>query len=203
MTEWPVTIAAEGALDLAVLRRLAREADLTLNLEYGRRGKAHIDQRLPAYNAAARHQPWIVLRDLDNDRDCAVELVMHLLPAPARLMKFRIAVRTVEAWLLADHERFKTAFGVAARAIPTVPESVDRRNAAMLEAISRSNRREIKSAMLSKLASGGWHVGPEYNARLEQFASEIWQPRVAETRSASLAKARVRIQELAKLVRQR
>ena len=82
MTVTAVTLAAEGALDLAVLRRLALDAGLTPGREYGRQGKSQIDKRLLSYNAAARHEPWIVLRDLDMDRECAALLVAELLPAP-------------------------------------------------------------------------------------------------------------------------
>lgn len=203
MTTRPVTLAAEGTLDLAVLRRLARDSGLSTAAEYGKRGKAHIDQRLHAYNKAARHQPWIVLRDLDNDRVCAGALAEHLLPSPARLMTFRIAVRTVEAWLLSDHQHFTEVFSVSARAIPAAPEQIDRPKAAMIDAISRSSNRTVREAMLIRLPQGGWSTGPEYNAMLEQFASTDWQPPIAAARSPSLAKACSRIQELSKLLRQK
>jgi hypothetical protein len=203
MTTRPVTLAAEGTLDLAVLRRLARDSGLSTAAEYGKLGKTHIDRRLHAYNNAARHNPWIVLRDLDNDRVCAGALANHLLPAPARLMTFRIAVRTVEAWLLSDHQHFTEAFCVSARSLPTAPEQIDRPKAAMIDAISRSTSRMVREAMLIRLPQGGWSTGPEYNALLEQFARTKWQPRDAATRSPSLAKARLRIQELSKFLRQK
>ncbi len=200
MTVTAVTLAAEGALDLAVLRRLALDAGLTPGREYGRQGKSQIDKRLLSYNAAARHEPWIVLRDLDMDRECAALLVAELLPAPAPLMIFRIAVREVEAWLLSDTNQFKAAFKVAARDIPALPEGLDRPKVALLDAVSRSTNREIRSAMVTRLPNGSITNGPEYNALLEEFAGAAWQPKVAATRAPSLAKARRRIQELSKRI---
>jgi hypothetical protein len=201
MTEWPVTIAAEGILDLAILRRLTRDVGLTPTVVHGGRGKAQINKRLAAYNQAAKHSPWVVLRDLNSDCACAGELVAKLLPSPARLMTFRVAVREVETWLLADRERFAAVFKVAARALPNLPEQLEHPKAALLEAVQKSSSRDIRSAMVIRPASGTLASGPEYNALLENFAGSEWQPAAAAKRAPSLAKARLRIQELAKRVR--
>jgi hypothetical protein len=201
MTEWPVTIAAEGILDLAVLRRLARDASLSPDKQYGAHGKAGINKRIVAYNAAARHAPWIVMRDLDRDAVCPGELVGRLLPSPAQLMVFRLAVREVEAWLMADTERFAAAFKVATGTISKLPEAVERPKAALLDIVAKSSNRDIRSAMVLRPAGGTLASGPEYNALLEAFVAGDWQPTAAAARAPSLAKARRRIQELAERVR--
>lgn len=200
MTEPLVTLAAEGVLDLAVLRRLARDAGLVPHLEYGRRGKSQIDLRLAAYDKAARYAPWIVLRDLDNDGDCAGQVARQLLPHPAKLMVFRIAVRTVESWLLSDRQHFKSAFRVDGQSLPLTPDRVDRPKSVLLDVVAKSSSREIKSAMLRRMPNGGWTSGPEYNALLEEFADKAWQPSVAADQSPSLTKARLRIRELAQML---
>ena len=97
-----VKLAAEGIVDFAVLRRLSREAGLLPGEEYGGRGKSHFDQRIPGYNLAAKIEPWLTARDLDKDAECAGKLAREILPKPAKLMCFRIVVRSVEAWLMAD-----------------------------------------------------------------------------------------------------
>ncbi|MEQ1718256.1 MAG: hypothetical protein ABL907_20125 [Hyphomicrobium sp.] len=118
-------------------------------------------------------------------------------------MTFRIAVRTIEAWLLSDHQHFTETFFVSPRLLPTAPEQIDRPKAAMIDALSRSTNRIVREAMLIRLPQGGWSTGPEYNAMLEQFAGTNWQPHTAAARSPSLAKARLRIQELSKFLRQK
>jgi hypothetical protein len=103
MTDIPVflKIAVEGSLDEAVVRRLASEAGLALDEVHGKNGKDRIEQRLLGYNNAARYTPWLVLVDLDTE-ECAPSLRSHWLPKPAPLMCFRVVVRSIESWLLAD-----------------------------------------------------------------------------------------------------
>ena len=112
MTVPVVKLAAEGVVDIAVCRRLLRAVGMEPGDEYGLRGKDHLDRRLAGYNAAAAFGPWIVARDLDSDAQCAAELAGRLLPNPAQYMRLRIVVRSVEAWLLSDPERFSIEFSV-------------------------------------------------------------------------------------------
>jgi hypothetical protein len=70
---------------------------------YGKNGKADLHKKIKGYNNAARHAPWLVLVDLD-DESCAFSLCQSWLPVPARYLCFRVAVRQVEAWLMADAE---------------------------------------------------------------------------------------------------
>ena len=59
--------------------------------------------------------PWVVIRDLDQDDrgTCLPELRSRLLggTGPSDGMCFRLAVRSIEAWLMADHEGFVDHFG--------------------------------------------------------------------------------------------
>jgi hypothetical protein len=105
----PVDFAAEGPLDVAVVRRLFAYSKITPGHSYGRdNGKGFILNRLPNWNQAARYSPWFVLVDLDRE-PCAPQVIKDRLPSPNALMRFRIAVREVESWLMADRpviERF-------------------------------------------------------------------------------------------------
>jgi hypothetical protein len=71
---------------------------------YGKNGKRHLRERITGYNNAACFSPWIVLLDLDHDSGCAPPLRNDWLGALAPFMCLRIAVRQVEAWLLADRD---------------------------------------------------------------------------------------------------
>src|SRR3954471_10845125 len=106
MTALPIYLssAVEGPLDEAVVRRLAHEAGLSVGAVYGKNGKGRIRRQLHGYNNAAQHNPWLVLVDLDQE-NCAADLRNLWLPEPASFMCFRVAVRAVESWLLADRER--------------------------------------------------------------------------------------------------
>ena len=107
----PVTCAVEGITDEPIARRLLAEAGLSVGpfvRKYG--GWSRIDRRLPDWNASAERLPWLVIRDLDRDnRDvCIPALRSRLLGNSGAQsgMCFRFAVRSVEAWPLADHQGF-------------------------------------------------------------------------------------------------
>ena len=110
-------LAVEGVVDKAVGARLLADQGAELRTAYIKNGKGQIDAKLPAYNAAARHSAWLVLRDLDFDAACAPALARAKLPRPAPFMAFRIAVREIEAWLLADCVNLGTFLGISMRLI--------------------------------------------------------------------------------------
>lgn len=95
-------VAVEGSTDAPVVRKVAALAGLELaSPPIVKRGKGTLDKALRGYNAAATGSPWFVLRDLDHDAPCPGGLVADLLPDPKPLMCLRIAVRAIEARLLA------------------------------------------------------------------------------------------------------
>lgn len=200
MTTPAVALAGEGVLDLAVLRRLVRDAGLAPGPEHGLRGKNHLDQRMRAFNAAAAYGPWVVARDMDFDAACPGALARGVLPTPARLMCYRIAVRSVECWLLADVEGFSTFFKVAPRHIADDPEALASPKAALLSALAQGSK-DIRQAAVRVTPDGSNKPGPEYNATLAAFVASAWRPGLAQKSAPSLRKARARIKELARLYR--
>ena len=189
-----VTLAGEGFVDLAILRRLARAANLKPGPEYGRQGKDHLDLRIAGYNKAARFGPWAVVRDMDDDASCAGALAIAVLPSPEKLMCFRIVIRSAEAWLLGDAEAFCEKFSVRAADVPKWPESDPVPKVTMLNALARSSSREIRDAMVRDRSL--LTIGPEYNARLSAFAEAEWRPSKAAGVTKSLARAQARLREL-------
>src|SRR4029077_6778678 len=113
-----ITSAVEGNVDEAVVRRLIEHVGATPGPVYGRNGKTHLRQRVSNYNHAARLSPWIILVDLDHDAECAPPLRSTWLPNPSPFMCFRVAVRQVESWLLADRERLARFLSVNTSRVP-------------------------------------------------------------------------------------
>ena len=97
-----IMAAVEGVLDEVVVRKLILAAGAQPGTIYGKKGKPYLHQKIEGFNNAAQYRPWIVLADLDRDAECAPPLRNDWLPSPAALMCFRIAVRAVEAWLMAE-----------------------------------------------------------------------------------------------------
>src|SRR3972149_1471008 len=183
-----ITAAVEGNVDEEVVRRLIEHVGGTPGPVYGRNGKDHLRQRIANYNQAARLSPWGVLVDLDHDADWAPPLRTAWLPALSPHMCLRVAVRQVEAWLLADRERLAKFLSVSTSRIPHNPESVEHPKNTLVEIARYSRRRDIREDMVPRPGSGR-SVGPAYAARLIEFViSERtgWRPEVAARYSDSL-----------------
>jgi hypothetical protein len=153
---------------------------------------------LPGYNSAAQGDPWLVFVDLDQDFECPAALVAEWLPAPSAYMRFRVVVRQIEAWLLADAERFASFFALRRATIPDVPDLFPDAKTALLTVIATSRRSAIRHDMMPRPGSGR-RVGPAYTSRLIEFASNAddgWRPDIAANRSPSLASCLTRLDQL-------
>ncbi len=190
-----VSAGVEGLLDEAVVRRILREVGGDLGAVYGRNGKHALRQSIHGYNRAAFYSPWLVLVDLNGDFECAPPLRLAWLPDPAPRMCFRIAVREVEAWILADRERLAKFLAVSSDLVPRDPESVKEPKREVVELARRSGRRVIREDMLPRPGSGR-DVGPAYASRLIEFIERYWNPGSAAQRADSLRRCLERLQEL-------
>ena len=180
--------AVEGVVDEAVLHRLVELAGARLGPVYGKKGKMHLQQKINGYNHAARISQWVVLVDLDRDANCAPSLRDSWLPKPSPYMHFRVSVRAVEAWLLADRESLSAFLGVPISRITSEPETESQPKRAMVELAKQSRRREIREDMMPRPSSGRL-VGPGYTSRLIEFVADNatgWQPNAAARSSESL-----------------
>ena len=84
-----ISIAVEGIVDEAVVRRLLEHVGAKLGRVYGKNGKQNLLKQLPGYNQAARHHPWLVMVDLDHDADCAPPFRARWPPSTSPKMCFR------------------------------------------------------------------------------------------------------------------
>ena len=193
-----ISSAVEGVVDEAVVKRLIVEAGGEIGPIYGKRGKSLLRQRVNGYNKAAHHHPWIVLVDLNREEDCPPPLKESWLPNPGPFMCFRIAVREIEAWLLADRERFASFFRVRLSDVPAEPELLDDPKEAVIKLSRQSRSRDIRLDMVPRPRSGR-KIGPAYVSRLIEFASDPqrgWRPGRAARSSDSLSRSLARIREL-------
>jgi hypothetical protein len=191
-----ISAAVEGIVDEAVARTLILFAGGSPGPVYGKQGKPFLQQRICGYNTAAQHAPWIVLVDLDTDHNCAPLLCVSWLPQLASRLCFRVAVRAVEAWLLADAERIAAFLRISRSKVPADPESLDNPKAAMVALARASRRMDIREDMVPRDGSGR-PVGPAYASRLIEFASSSWRPQIAAQGADSLRRAIACLKHLA------
>jgi hypothetical protein len=171
-------------VDEAVVRRLIEYAGGKPNTVHVANGKAHLRQKIDAYNHAAEYAPWIVLVDLDNE-ECAPALRQSWLPTASRLMSFRVAVREIESWLLADRPRIAEFLGLSVAKVPLAPDSLDDPKRTLVDLSRRSRRRDIREDMIPRPGSGR-SEGPAYSSRIIEFVRTHWRPSLAINHSTSL-----------------
>lgn len=187
-TQTVVFAAVEGPVDEAVVRAVIAHAGGVPGPVYGKKGKGDLRNRIRSYNHAARLSPWVIVVDLDHEADCPPGLVADWMPDPAPHMCFRVAVRTVESWLMADAARLAAFLKVSIDAVPTRPEQVEDPKETMVNLARRSRSRDIRLDMVPRSGSGR-KVGPAYGSRLVEFVEwspHRWRPDVAAERSESL-----------------
>jgi hypothetical protein len=180
-----VNVLVEGIADEPVARRLLTHVGLEAGTIYGRKGKAHVLKLLSSYNKAAQFAPWFVIVDLDTDAPCPSQAVAQWLPEPANGMRFRIAVRSVEAWLLADRESIASFLAVSLSKIPHRIDLDPHPKQTLVNIARTSRNRSLRDDLVPRQESGA-QVGPLYVARLTDFTQNHWRPAEAEKHSESL-----------------
>jgi hypothetical protein len=186
---WPINVLVEGIVDEVVILRLCQYLNWPVERVYDKRGKGYIISRLSQYNAAAKFAPWLVVVDLDQDAGCAPEFIQDTLPQPAQGMCFRVAVRAIEAWLLADSEHFATYLQVPRTKFPDRPDEELNPKITIVNLVRQHCRRKAIQQDIVPSEGTGSSVGPGYEARLIEFVRKPatgWRPDVALHHSDSL-----------------
>ena len=185
---WSIDIVVEGDVDEAVVCRVCDHVGVPVAAVYGKRGKDHIIDRLHNYNQAANFSPWLVVVDLDHDSDCAPDFVKAKLGTPSHGMCFRIAVRAIESWLLADAEQLAAFLHTRPTRFPTNPDHENDPKLTLIQLARRSTRKAIRNDMVPRTGSGR-QVGIGYVGLITEFVTEKdvgWRPEVAMEHSDSL-----------------
>lgn len=193
-----ITIAGEGACDLRAIEAIAAYYSLKVQAKYDCRGKPNLDRRLNGFLTASAYTPWIILRDLDQDAACPAELIASMGITVPPLCRFRIVVRAVEAWLLADWQGISEWLKVKPSIIPPQPELLSNPKQSMAQLAAHSKSRALRDRLVARPEDGSV-VGPEYGSALYEFIDNHWNPEraVGNDRAPSLTKAFAKIGELA------
>ena len=185
-----VMLVVEDALSEAVMRRLLGRSSRAFGIEriLVTNGVDGIRQRVPAFLNACHVIPHVVLADLDAG-DCAVQLLStwQLSRLPLELL-VRVAVREVEAWLLADADGLAAFLQVSKTKIASRPETLEDPKQTLVNIARRSRSRRLASEIAPSSGSCA-RTGPLYNQQLSRFASDSWNVDRAALEAPSLARA--------------
>lgn len=190
-----IAIATEDELSEQVALRLVNEAGLDVNMTLRNNGNGYLRRSIDKFIAMSAHYPVLVITDLDliqTPQKLISQWFQHR-KRPAELL-FHVAVREVEAWLLADHQGMKELLGGKIGKLPNSPESVQDPKANLLGLATRASR-EVRADLVAERNSMA-SQGLGYNSRLSLFVKNIWDPRSASERSPSLAALRTELMAL-------
>ena len=180
MSPIPINLAIEDELSESVLRTVLEFVDrgYFVGTAYGRQGFGYLRKTALGWNAGAKGIPFVLLADLDNHA-CAPALIRDWLDVPVHPnLIFRVAIREVEAWLLADRINFAKFLVVSQAKIPlTCDDLADpKREVVQLARVSRS--RDIRERIAPRAGSTA-QQGPDYNGCLVTFVKTVWDVQAA------------------------
>ncbi len=190
-----IDFGGEGRTDAEAARKMILAAgalpgrDFTLRSQP--RGREALDRALAGYNAGARFTPILVLRDLDN-LPCAAEAVAARLPQRHGHCFLRIAVRSLDAWLMADRDAIANFAKVRAALVPDFPETLPRPKDVLMSILRQSKNRPMRRALGIDDGTVGWQMIGAWSA---EFIRDHWDPERAARigRAPSLTKAMHRL----------
>lgn len=188
----PIDYCGEGPVDAAVARRLIAAAGGRQGKDYvtlrGQTGKDALDRRMHGLMIAAKYgHRLLVLRDLDAE-PCAGPVVRQLAPDPPPSFCLRLAVRAVEAWLLADHDGLARGLRVPRAGLPPLPETLSDPKGELRRIGRGSSDAEVRRQCTASPQGFG--------ALTSALAAEFWDPQRAANRAPSLARALARLRAL-------
>ncbi len=188
MSPIPVHLAVEDDLSELVIRRVLVDTgrDYFVGSVFGRGGFGYLQSTAKNWNAAAAAgTPILLLTDLDN-HPCPSGLIEDWLNvAPHANLVFRVAVREVESWILADGEGFADFLGIRNDLIPSEPDQIPDPKQALVNLARRSRRRTLRESIVPRNGSTAVQ-GPDYNGCLGGFVRSNWNRNAALERSPSL-----------------
>ena len=206
-----VSIVVEDDLSSAIVRRLIlyTRRDWTVRLQLpekllpggrdnprnieevrGLSGFGQIKKRLSAFNHAAKAAPLLVLTDLDIHAPCPGGVWGAWMGGSARNpnLIFRVAVREVEAWLLADRRNMADFLAVPVADVTIAPESSADPKIEIVDLARRSSSQDVVELMVP-LPGSSVEVGRSFEMKLRQFVKDSWDIAEAAKNSNSLTRA--------------
>lgn len=176
----------EGIVDEAVSVRLISETGHTPGTVYGKRGSGYVRNKLSAFNQSAHGLQYLALVDLMDTRlDCAPLVTNSWLPHPNVGMIFRVVVREIESWLMADRDGIAEYLAIRTNRIPLLPELEVDPKRTLVNLARRSRRKSVKDALVPREGSSA-ATGRLYVSEMSRFIQTRWDVTRARANSPSL-----------------
>ena len=190
MTDIPINLVFEDVRSEAVLKQMLKQSQRPFSVGncLNQRGYGKIKKIISGLNHAAKGMPYLVLTDLDN-AEWPLVIISEWLTQPKHPnLLFRMAVKEVEAWLLAHREAFAKFLGISLDSIPRDADRIPDPKLLLINLARRSKKRNLRDAIVPAPNSTA-KIGKDYNRPLIEFVNQSWQVASAQTNSPSLERA--------------
>ncbi|MBN1943796.1 MAG: hypothetical protein JW849_10935 [Phycisphaerae bacterium] len=156
-------------------------------------GCSALKSRCPSFVNMAKGGLYTVsLADLDKE-PCAGALIRQWFKIPDKQpislpkeLIFRVAIREIESWIIADHNAWARFIGIPASNFSVTPDELRDPKLHLLNVIKRKGRKKFHKDMLPR---GTASIGPLYNEKMCEFIQNKWNPERAQKNSPSLKRA--------------
>jgi hypothetical protein len=194
-----ICLATEDSLSEAVGYRLLGEVcpEFEVGLTFRKNGFGYLKANIEKFCNVAQRSPLLLITDLDKAK-CAASLISKWMGAksyPDNLV-FRVAVREIEAWLLADHVGMGKLLVAAATNLPKDPDLLLDPKQVLLQLASKAPRAVQNDLLVEPGAIASQGLG--YNQRMGDFVRNTWDPKRAALCSDSLFRTLNRLRQMAK-----
>lgn len=151
-------------------------------------GFGALKSNLKKYQNLSMKQPVVLITDLDQ-YDCAPSLIKDWFGkhGQSKFLCFRVAVREIESWLMADRTNFASYLGVSEAKIPREIDSENDPKARLIS-IAKNARKDIRDEIVRR-SSAGFAQALGYNDVLSVFVDSNWNMDAAAEQSNSLRRA--------------
>lgn len=191
-----VNLLVEGEIDEIVAHKLVFEVGHRVGVCYGKKGSGYIKNKIRNFNKSAKKFHYLALVDfMDTECKCPSEVISTWLPHKNDLMFFRVVVREIESWIMADRKNIADFLNVSIEKIPLNPENEDDPKQKLVNIARGSRSSKIVSALVPEQNSTA-QVGKLYTFEIKRFISEFWDVKLARVNSPSLHKCLKRLEEI-------
>lgn len=186
----PIILAVEDLLGEVFAQELLKGSGRKFAVGncLGHKGFGYLKKNVRAFNKSAKGIPILVLTDLDRGK-CAPLLIADWLQNPKdNNLIFRVAVREIESWLLADRDSIAKFLGLSLSDLPLNPDEILDPKALVIMLAEKSRKRNVRKAIVPARKSTA-KIGPDYNGMLSFFVQSEWSLKNAIKYSPSLFRA--------------
>lgn len=164
------------------------------------RGSGNLKKNIPGIVKMANPKtPVLCLVDLDTTSSACALMADWFGSRTGRAqtlpkgLVFRVAVREIEAWIMADRRAWASHLGIPLANFTETPDALPDPKQFLLNVVRSKGKKKMHAEMLPR---GTAHIGPRYNEVLCSFIQKKWSPDRAAENSPSLKRAIQALQQL-------